>query len=589
MTSIVASRRAASSRIALSGDIVAVVGLLVLLATLAGLTWGTWGDLDSDTGYDLVAGLRVAHGQLPYADFTYYYGPLSPFVVGLATLIGGHGIWPAVGLGFVLTGAIVAATYALARAYVEPLGAFIAAGLTCAVALAPNNYSFVLPHTYSATLGTLLALGFLLGLKRFESTRARRWIAAAGVLAGLTALTKPEPELAVLAAFAVWSWLQARAGAEWRREARLFAIPALAIPIAVYGALLTQVSAHRLFLENLYPVDQLRQGGNTLLRVRMPLTASSFATQVAEVLLYGAGVAVLLLAARFLATPRFRRAALLVTSLGAMVVVAGSLVDPEALRSYLRYAYAWIPAGSILGLVILARRVRASGRTQSLLSAGLVALVVLAATSYGAFWPHGPKPQVAVYYIPFAAIFLARLHLVELGRNRTAYVLGAIWLGFLVTAGAGLTLKDARADSATVRGPGGALRQPTRTAPLYQGALTWIARETKPGDRILVAPLLTGLYTLSDRDSALAQISLLPGALPRVSDEKAAISRLESAHVRLVITDNRSYKAYGKGPFGQSFDRTLAAWIKTHFTLTASLRTGRTDDRTLDVWLWRAR
>ena len=29
------------------------------------LTWDTWGDLGRDTGYDLVAGARVAHGQLP--------------------------------------------------------------------------------------------------------------------------------------------------------------------------------------------------------------------------------------------------------------------------------------------------------------------------------------------------------------------------------------------------------------------------------------------------------------------------------------------------------------------------------------------
>ena len=61
-------------------------------------------------------------------------------------------------LGFVLTGLIVGATYALARKVVGAAGAFLAAAVTVGVAFIPDNYSYILPHTFAATLGTLVVL-----------------------------------------------------------------------------------------------------------------------------------------------------------------------------------------------------------------------------------------------------------------------------------------------------------------------------------------------------------------------------------------------------------------------------------------------
>ena len=97
--------------------------------------------------------LAVAHGQLPYVDFVYYYGPLAPMSLGLAAVLGGAGLAPAVGLGLVIAYAIVLATYALARTQAGPLGACARGGdHRRRRVLSPTNLSFVLPHTYSATL-----------------------------------------------------------------------------------------------------------------------------------------------------------------------------------------------------------------------------------------------------------------------------------------------------------------------------------------------------------------------------------------------------------------------------------------------------
>ncbi len=120
--------KAGRLRIALGADALAVAGLAVLWVALTALVWNTWGDLDSDTGYDVVAGGLVADGRLPYIDFVYYYGPLAPLLAGLVSAVAGPGIGTIVALGFAITALIVAATYALARTFVGPLGAFLAAG-----------------------------------------------------------------------------------------------------------------------------------------------------------------------------------------------------------------------------------------------------------------------------------------------------------------------------------------------------------------------------------------------------------------------------------------------------------------------------
>jgi 4-amino-4-deoxy-L-arabinose transferase-like glycosyltransferase len=585
----IALARSAWVRVAVSSDTIALAGLAVVAGGLAAATWGTWGDLDSDTGYDVVAGARVAHGDLPYADFTYYYGPLAPALTGLAALVGGSGFGPAIAVGIVVAGAIILATYALARVLLPPLGAFLASSITAAVAFIPNNYSFVLPHTFAATLGTLFLLLFLLALSRFARSEETLWLLAAGAALGLLPLTKPEVTAAGFVAAGVWLFLRARTGKRIRREAALLFGPALAIPAAVYGAFLIAVSPHRLLVENLYPVDALKAGGNTLVKARMPLTAESFAVLAGRLALYAAGVAAILVAARAIAHGgRQRTAAIGACSLAGALIVAVSVAKPDGLRDGLYYIYGWIPAGAAIALAVLFVRFRGrrNGRwffEHQLEVALVAALAVVAATTYGAFVFHGYRPQMAVYYAPLAAIFIARLHLVELARSRPAFVLGALWIAFLAAAGTGLSLKDARAESVTVTGVGGSLAETPAEGAVYQSALTAIETKTRPNEPIFVGPLLTGLYTLSGHESPLREISLLPGALPTVQDERKAISRLESARVRLIITDDREWKGYGQTSFGESFDRVLAGWIRSNFDQVATIPAGNA--RSLHVWL----
>jgi hypothetical protein len=271
----------------------------------------------------------------------------------------------------------------------------------------------------------------------------------------------------------------------------------------------------------------------------------------------------------------------------AVLVAAAAVADPEALRHGLKLAYGWVPAGAaVSAFYVLRGFMRRKGpwtptaQTDFVLA---VALTVVAASTYAAFYPYAFRPQMAVYAMPLVAVFLARLHLVYLGQ-RSGYVLGLAWLAFLGAAGVGLTLKDAGADSATIRGPGGAVAATPAEAAIYRPAIRWITGHTRPGEAILLAPQLTWLYTLSGRVNPLSELSLLPGALGSTQDERRVITRLNAAGVRLAVVDRKTYPGYGHSSFGGSFDRLLARWIQNHFDRVATLRSRSPGAPNLDIW-----
>ena len=586
------SGRARQLRVAVAGDVVAAGALAVIGALLLAYTWNRWGSVQSDTGYDTLAGWRVAHGQLPYVDYVYYYGPLAPFALGLFSLVGGDGMVPALVFGLLIATAIVAATYALARTRVGPLGAFLATALVVPVAFSSNQFSYVDPHTHSATLALLLTLLFLLAMNRFSVTGSRGWLGAAGTCAGLASLTRPEFAAAVLLGGAVWLWARRRSGVAGGREVLVFAAPAVAIPAAVYGAFLLAVSPHRLLFENLYPRDFYHAAASTMLKARAPLTLSSFVQLGGKLVLYVAafGAAILLVRA-VERRPRLHIAAAAACVGGALLVAVAAFADPEALRHGLKFAYGWIPAGAAVAAVLLLRqawKTRSRDGSEHLELSGTVVLAVVAAATYAAFYIHAFFPQMAVYALPLAAVFLATLHLRRLAISRGTALLGVAWLTFLAAAGIGLTAKDAHVESATVQGPGGSIAATPEQAAVYEDTLGWIERSTTPHAKILLAPQLTWLYAISERRNPLPELSLLPGALASPGTESAAIRRLEQQRVPLIVTERRTFSGYGHTSFGGSFDRDLAAWIRTHYRHAALLGSSGPAADAVDIWLRRS-
>ncbi|WP_028065246.1 glycosyltransferase family 39 protein [Solirubrobacter soli] len=579
--------RSATSVAEVRGDAVVLSGLVIWTIALAALMWGTWGNPAMDTGYDLVAASRTAHGELPYVDYTYWYGPVSPFLLGGIYAIVGTGVAPAVVLGLVISALAIGLTYRLARTFVSAPAAGLAAALVAPAALSSANNSYVLPHSTSAPLGIVLVLGVVLALVR--RGEGRRGFVVAGVLAGLTALTRPEIALALYGSLAVWMAFSLYHRAADRRDALALAAPALALPALVYGVFAAKVGLNELLTVNLYPKAFVAAAGHVILDSHAPKTPGSVAKLLAYTALYAAGIGAMLAGAWAIAKGgALRLAAYGAAGLAGLAFVAVLVKRPETIRYYLEFAYAWIPAGVAIAVLALAWRGRRRGSWADAERGPLLVCLLLAAaaaSTYASFkpFPNAAFPEATPYLLPLVGVFLAWLHTRVLDRTG---VLGLAWLALLVVGSAGLALHDARAETAKAHGPHGTLTAAPQDAVALQGALDIIARETKPGDPILVAPQLSSLYVMSGRKDPLPQLSLLPGALPTPADEKAAIRRM--GDVRLVLIDRNPLTLYRHGAFGTTFDRQLAAWVRRDFVRVATVAGPGQDALAIDAWLRRS-
>jgi hypothetical protein len=593
----VVARPAATLRAWAASDRVAHVALAVVFVVLAAVGWSTWGDLTMDTGYDLLAAARTANGELPYVDYSYFYGPTGPLLLGGIYAITGPAVWPAVGLGLALSAIATALTYRLARRFAGPAPAAAAGALVAVAALSSANNSFVLPHSTSAPLAIVLALAAILWLTRDPLAEAGRGaLVKAGAMCGLVAITRPELAVALYGAVAVWLaaavWHERGAGL---RNALAVALPALAIPVVVYGAFLTAVSPRELLLDNLYPQDFVRAAGHVVIDAHMPLTAASIAKLASRVIVYAVAAAGLVAAGVAISRGGRARtlalAAIAAALLGFLAVLAAR---PETVRFYLQYGYNWIPAGAWLAAAYLIWRGRdAAARDAAWRTGLLVALALGAATAntYASFnpFPNAEFPEATPYVLPLAAGFLVWLHVHAVGRRGGAAVaaVGALWIAVLALASAGLMVKDARQETATVRGPHGSLAALPADAPALQQAVDAIDRMTRPGEPVLLAPQMTALYVIADRPDPLPQLSLLPGSLATPADEDAAIARMGS--VRVAVTDRAPLDTYDHGPFGTTYDRRIAAWLHREFRIVSTVRGDEAKGaRTLDIWLRRS-
>lgn len=253
------------------GDAPVLVALAACMAALTALTWRRWGVPEIDAGAELATADLVKHGALAYRDVRYWYGPLGLYSLALAFKLLGTSFTTAYAFGLAQTVAILAAFYALARQWLEPLSAGLASAIVLAIGFSGTAFNFVLPHTDSATFGLLFLLLALLCLKRER-------LLAAGAMAGLTGLTRPEFYGVALAALAVYAGVTFRfegRGAAARAAWRL-APPALAIPAAVLGWFAWRVGASTLVSENLWPAKFIAVGAKTESNW-MPFTPASLA------------------------------------------------------------------------------------------------------------------------------------------------------------------------------------------------------------------------------------------------------------------------------------------------------------------------
>jgi hypothetical protein len=574
-------------RAAAISDAVALGVLALLCLALVAITWRSWGSVPEDVGYDLSAAARTAHGSWPYVDYTYSYGPTSPLVLGGLFAALGVSLGVAEALGVLLAGATVAATYGLARQRMTVVPSMLAAAVVAPVAFSSGGgspiFNDVLPHTFSAPIAALLTLGALGALTAFVMRGRAALLPLAGAALGLVAVTRPEAVLPPVAAIVVWLALRGWAARHVRaslREGAALAVPALAVIAAGYGPFLFAVGPHELLWTNLYPVDLLHAGGNTVISETAPFTLRS------GVVLAGFGALYAIVALVCIAVGR-GRAWLIAAGAGLLVLAAVAARAGGGANGALHHltdlAYRPVPLIALAAVALAARpALRRGTALTATTQADLLLALFLFAASIRAYALFAPGSN-AIYTFPLAALVLVRLH-VALPKATRTRLAGAAWIALAACVVAALGARDAHRASYTVQTPHGAFRTTAAQGQPFSAALRIIERDTRPGDAVLVAPQLQALEVLSGRRSALRQLSLLPGALPDARAERRAIAQLDAAHVRVVVLDRRALKEYGNGAFGSTFDRVLHTWVTTRFHRVATVGGSGARPLELDIW-----
>ena len=247
--------------------------------------------------------------------------------------------------------------------------------------------------------------------------------------------------------------------------------------------------------------------------------------------------------------------------LGVVAVLAVLVARPETLRFYLKWAFAWMPAGALLAALLLAWlpiRLRArpwsrAGQVQLLLA---LLAVGFSYSAYARFAPY-PNPsfqQGTAYAMPVLAILLAWLHvrvvprLLPLGAASVRLV-GTAWVALLAVCCLGLLVHDARAgdrrrpraarddphDGGRRLGlPAGGGRRPAQDPPVR-------ADPARAADDVALRPdRAPGRPGRSSR--------CCPGRSTTPADERAAIRTLDDRGVRLAITDGPRWRATAAAP-----------------------------------------
>jgi hypothetical protein len=565
------------------GDRTVIAILAALFVVMVALTWRKWGMPEGDAGAEMTTADLIKHHALAYRDVRYFYGPLGLYSLALAFKVFGTSLTTAFGFGLLQAAAILGVFYVLARQWLGAIVAGLSTAMLLAIGFSGTSFNFILPHTNSATFGILTVLLMLLALRRGH-------VLWAGVAAGLVALTRPE-FLAVAggaaAAYLLATWRmdgrRAALSALWR-----LSLPGVAIPVAVLGFFASSAGLSNLLWQNLWPTDFLRHAGFRMQAGWMPFDVASAFGLVGRATVYLGLLAALVLSVEGASRQRGLRRVLAVWPL--VAAVAGFALADGAMRAIglfggeraaietelrrLILGMSWLPAlglgTSVWAVLRLVRRgTPPLGGSWGADFALIVAAAALGLRAYDKFTAYG---SYAPYYAAPLVLMLGILHARVAARRPQARV--AVF-GALGLAAAGLAAYSVfglyRQQTATVHTPRGTFVTFASAAPALQAAVHTIDADSRPTDRILVAPVDAGMYFFSDRRPAIYELTLLPGLLATPSAEAQAIASLRRYHAALAVLGARDNSLWRTGAFGVGYDKLVGDYLRRSATTTITI------------------
>ncbi|HKE02587.1 MAG TPA: hypothetical protein VKE91_00930, partial [Blastocatellia bacterium] len=519
---------------------------------------------------------------------------------------------------------------------------FLAAGLALVICALKSTANYIQPYAYAALYGLVFALGSLIATVSYIRLRSERLrleyrlqaeslgdlppeggtpnagapnegattnAVLAGLLAGLSLISKPELALAALAAG--FTALTVESFAERRplwRDAAAFAAPVVIITAATYAIILSHTPL-RVLLED-----------NHVLFTAMPPQLVYFNRHVSGLAQWPtslwfslAGIGGFALWAGFCGVigafaSRKQAEWRGVFKAGLIVAGAGVLWRESAIEllnvpsAVTPFASAGFVLPAVIGLIVWTL----SGNSPriSALSLGLCAeessrrpqlrvLLVIAVFSFvsilrailnittsGAYTPFLLPALVIVYlYLLFrvAPDLLAKTDSIRLNIRRAAMMMIAL---MIVGMGVNSTILLRRRNTFTVSSSRGSFVTVPEIGEPLQAAIRYVEQRTGPDDYVLSAPQGTTINFLAARRYPLREEIIHPGFLAG-EKELDAIERIETRETPLILIANIDTSEFSDRAFGVDYNQGLMRWVNEKYHLAARFDSAHSHNATL--------
>lgn len=170
--------------------------LAAIGVALARWTWGKWLDPVIDFGRELYVPWQLSEGKVLFRDIAWFNGPLSQYLNAALFSLFGVSLRTLVLFNLLLTAGVCCLLYrmlvAISDRFTATLGGAAFLFLFAFARGKIGNFNWICPYSHEITHGIALSIAAVAALQLWHETGRTGALAAAGLAAGLAALTKPE-------------------------------------------------------------------------------------------------------------------------------------------------------------------------------------------------------------------------------------------------------------------------------------------------------------------------------------------------------------------------------------------------------------
>jgi hypothetical protein len=421
--------------------------------------------------------------------------------------------------------------------------------------------------------GCVVACVFAWIVVRAGSSAHWAWMLAAGSLAALGLLLKPEFGTAAYGTLALLITVRAvhtSSRSLWRDIGGL--LPGVAICVLVISWMVSIAGAGFITQENImsWPTSYFMRtyGQAWLERMGVPVNASAIWVAVALALFPAGTVVELYCIARWKRWDTISVIVRLALFLGLLAYAIGFLaLSPRAMVAavvFPRHMVLYVGLAAAGGWWSFWRQ-PAADRDPALpvlfTFASLLAFRILLKMEPSGYPIYYNGPVILSYWLLARAVFAGlfqRGHRAFLGE---ALICFAGVFGIASAVGHFSPVKGV-VPLITARGT---VRVTPALAEGYQAAIAFMKDKAASGDYVLSVPEDTSLYFLSGTYCPTRVYLFSPGALAPGTMTDETIQEIERKRVRYLLWSNRTFEEYGTPVFGTDFDRELGEYLTSHY------------------------